>query len=142
MMNNEIYYLAYGSNLNVAQMAYRCPQAVKVGSTILKGWELEFKTYLTIKPNPKKEVPLGVWKVNKRDERSLDIYEGYPTFYRKEFIEIELDGKKVQALVYIMNNVRGVQPPSSIYWNTCIQGYKDFGFNSKYLVEALGNSQN
>ena len=70
MMNNEIYYLAYGSNLNVAQMAYRCPQAVKVGSTILKGWELEFKTYLTIKPNPKKEVPLGVWKVNKRDERS------------------------------------------------------------------------
>lgn len=136
----KIYYLAYGSNLNIEQMKYRCPRAVKVGSTILKGWELEFKTYLTIKPNPNKEVPLGIWKVTAADERNLDIYEGYPRFYRKEYIEIEIDGKKALALIYIMNDVREIQPPSAIYWHTCIQGYNDFRFDNKYLSEALKNS--
>lgn len=29
------YYLAYGSNLSVAQMAQRCPDAVYVGTAVL-----------------------------------------------------------------------------------------------------------
>ena len=38
-MKNKKYYIAYGSNLSVEQMAYRCPDA-KLGQAVLAGWEL------------------------------------------------------------------------------------------------------
>ena len=37
------YYLAYGSNLNVRQMALRCPTAKPVGTAVIKDYELLFK---------------------------------------------------------------------------------------------------
>ena len=74
-MENKIYYLAYGSNLNVEQMSRRCPNAIKVGSITLNDYELEFRILLTIKPSKGKVVPIGVWELNKDDEASLDMYE-------------------------------------------------------------------
>ena len=32
------YYIDYGSNLNVEQMAIRCPHATILGTSELKGW--------------------------------------------------------------------------------------------------------
>ena len=104
---------------------------------MLKDYELEFRIYLSVKKAPGKEVPIGIWEVPASDEKRLDAYEGFPTFYRKEYIPIEVDGKKVKALIYIMNDVRYPEPPSRIYMQTCIQGYNDFGFDPKYLDEAL-----
>ncbi len=34
------YYLAYGSNLAVDQMLRRCPDAVQIGSAVVKDYEL------------------------------------------------------------------------------------------------------
>lgn len=135
------YYLAYGSNLNLAQMEYRCPTAKQVGTYLLKDHELEFRYFLTIKPSIGKGVPLGIFKTTEADEHSLDRYEGYPAFYRKECLTIELDGNEIQALVYIMNeSTRDIASPSERYINTCLKGYRDFGFDPKYLKEALENS--
>ena len=131
------YYLAYGSNLNLSQMRRRCPNAKKVGSFLLKGYELEFRYYLTIKKNPNSEVPLGIFEIDENDERSLDRYEGYPTHYRKEYL-----GKPIKALVYVMNEeVRGVMVPDMFYVNTCLQGCKDFGFDSGYLFKAYKEAE-
>ena len=49
------YYLAYGSNLNLRQMALRCHTAKPVGTAVIKDYELLFKgsktgAYLTIEP--------------------------------------------------------------------------------------------
>lgn len=131
------YYLAYGSNLNLNQMRRRCPNAKKVGSFLLKGYELEFRYYLTIKESPNGEVPLGIFEIDESDERSLDRYEGYPTHYRKEYLEVELNGKPIKALVYVMNEkIRGVMVPDMFYVNICLNGYDDFRFDTKYLFEA------
>lgn len=135
------YYLAYGSNLNLSQMRRRCPNAKKVGSFLLKGYELEFRYYLTIKKSPNGEVPLGIFEIDETGERNLDRYEGYPTHYRKEYLDVELNGKPIKALVYIMNEeIRGVMVPDMFYVNTCLQGYKDFGFDSGYLFKAYERS--
>ena len=37
------YYLAYGSNLDMERMGKRCPYAVVVGTTEIKGYRLLFK---------------------------------------------------------------------------------------------------
>ena len=82
------YYLAYGSNLNVWQMALRCPTAKAVGTAVIKDYELLFKgsktgVYLTIEPKSGAEVPAAVWAVETADEQRLDVYEGFPAFYYK-----------------------------------------------------------
>ena len=136
------YYLAYGSNLNLNQMRRRCPNARKVGSFLLKGYELEFRYYLTIKKNQNAEVPLGIFEIDDKDELSLDRYEGYPTHYRKEYLEVELNGKTIKALVYIMNEkIRGVMVPDTFYLRVCLEGYKDFGFDTSYLFKAYKEAE-
>jgi len=136
----KIYYLAYGSNLNERQMSFRCPNATKVGTLMLEDYELEFRLYLTIVPKKGSVVPIGVWQVSESDEKRLDAYEGYPTFYRKEYIEIEIGDTKEQALVYIMNDVRKVAPPSRQYMMTCAEGYRNFGLDNTFLIEAFNRS--
>ena len=139
---SKIYYLAYGSNLNKNQMAYRCPNAKTIGSMMLKGYELVFKSCLTIEPNKDGEVPLGIWQITKEDEKRLDRYEGYPILYRKEYIDIVIKGKKEKALVYIMNDVRKRCAHAGVYMDVCMKGYKDFKFDIDYLNEALLRSLN
>lgn len=140
MKLSRTYYLAYGSNLNLSQMRYRCPQAKPVGSMILDGFELEFRTFLTIVANPSGKVPIGIWEISSEDELRLDRYEGYPEFYRKEYLEINIGGKKEKALIYIMNDVRKVAPPDGIYMNTCIEGYQNFKLNVSFLTDAFVKS--
>lgn len=136
------YYLAYGSNLNLNQMKRRCPNAKKVGTFLLKGYELEFRYYLTIKESPNSEVPIGIFEIDDKDEIALDRYEGYPTHYRKEYLEVELNGKPIKALVYIMNEeIRGVMVPDTFYLRVCLEGYKDFGFNTSYLFKAYKEAE-
>ncbi len=39
----EKLYFAYGSNINLEQMEYRCPAAKAVGPVILENYELLFR---------------------------------------------------------------------------------------------------
>jgi hypothetical protein len=55
MKRNKILNLAYGSNLNLGQMAYRCPTAKVYGKGMLLDYQLLFKgrednAYATIEP--------------------------------------------------------------------------------------------
>ena len=145
------YYLAYGSNLNVYQMRRRCPNARVVGTAVLKDYELLFKgsktgSYLTVEKKKGSIVPLGVWEVNEDDEFYLDRYEGYPTFYYKKEIEIDVTGiitgkvRRRNAFIYIMHEERSIGIPSTQYVETCIEGYDNFGFPIRPLIEACMKS--
>lgn len=142
------YYIAYGSNLNIEQMRYRCPAATVVGTAIIKGYQLLFKgsktgSYLTIEKNETKSVPVVVWSVMESDEKALDRYEGYPSFYYKAEMEIDVIGIKTKkkyrkkAFVYIMHEDREIGIPSKYYVETCLNGYRSFGFSPRYLEEAI-----
>ena len=60
---------------------------------------------------------------------SLDSYEGYPTLYSKIYIPVKINNKKKKALIYIMNDDFDYHIPSIEYIKTCMEGYKDFGFD-------------
>ena len=87
-MANKLY-VAYGSNLNLEQMARRCPKAKVVGIGNLKDYQLTFRRVATIEPEKGAITPVGVWEITTSDERALDIYEGYPSYYRKETVTVE-----------------------------------------------------
>ena len=142
------YYIAYGSNLNINQMKRRCPTARVIGTGFIEDYELLFKGsktggYLTIEKAEGKSLPVAIWKVTQLDEQALDRYEGYPTFYYKADVEIDIKGIKTgkeyrkKAFVYIMHEDRDVGMPSKYYVMTCLEGYKTFGFSPKYLEDAL-----
>ena len=145
------YYLAYGSNLNIEQMRYRCPTAKVVGTAIIKDYELLFKgsktgSYLTIEKCDGEYVPVGVWEVTPQDELSLDRYEGYPNFYYKTEMKVGLKlpgGKyrKIDAFVYIMHEERPLGIPSPFYVRTCMNGYFAFGFKREHLIKAIEKSK-
>ena len=40
-MEYKRLYIAYGSNINLEQMANRCPNSKVIGKEMLKGYELE-----------------------------------------------------------------------------------------------------
>lgn len=145
------YYLAYGSNLNVRQMAWRCPTAKAIGTAVIKDYELLFKgsktgAYLTIEPMVGAEVPVAVWSVELADEKRLDVYEGFPAFYYKAELDLPVryfSGKTVvrTAFVYIMHEERPLRLPSGSYVRTCLDGYRNFGFDERVLFTALENSR-
>ena len=141
------YYLAYGSNLNIRQMAYRCPSARIIGTSVIPDYELLFKgsktgSYLTIEQKEGSQVPVAVWEVTEHDEEKLDSYEGFPTFYYKAEMELPVKGirsgkiRKRNTFVYIMHEDRPLGLPSSRYFQTCCEGYDSFNFDPKYLIDA------
>lgn len=140
------YYIAYGSNLSVEQMAVRCPDAKVVGNAILYGWQLLFKRYATIEPNPKKNTPVLVWEISEKDERNLDRYEGFPDFYYKKDLDIEVfpikggEPEQKTAMVYIMADGNRLCGPSEIYYRILKEGYKAFHFPAHILEQALADS--
>ena len=137
------FYLAYGSNLNLEKMKIRCNKATPIGTIILNNYRLAYKgseddyAYLTIEKCENSTVPLGIFAITSRDEKALDKYEGYPGFYYKEYIPIQVNGKIKEAMIYIMNDEYDYHLPSDSYIKTCEKGYDDFGFNKEILREAL-----
>lgn len=137
------YYLAYGSNLNLNQMSYRCPSARPIGKINLKDYRLVYKgraddyAYLTIEKCEGAIVPLGVFEVSYFDILSLDTYEGYPTFYSKCYIPIKIGDKTKKALIYVMNKNFDYHLPRLEYIETCLEGYNDFGFDRAILDKAF-----
>ncbi|MDR0531378.1 MAG: gamma-glutamylcyclotransferase, partial [Oscillospiraceae bacterium] len=145
MREKRIIYLAYGSNLNIAQMAHRCPDARPWGTTLLRGYRLTFwgadnHAYATIVPAQGETVPVALWSVNAKDELSLDRYEGFPHLYRKEFVKVPWGKRTVSAMVYIMNRGK-VGFPSKFYFETVFEGYDDFKLDPEPLFQALWDAQ-
>lgn len=147
-MEQRRYYLAYGSNLNVPQMRRRCPDATIVGTAMIPDYQLLFKgsktgAYLTIEKKPGSSVPVGVWSVTAHDEAELDVYEGFPSFYYKKEMTVEVKGiksgkkRKRKAFVYIMREERELGAPSQFYVDVCKAGYETFGFDPEFLREAI-----
>lgn len=133
-------YLAYGSNMNLEQMARRCPTAKVVGHTMLENWRLIFNGVASVERSKGGSVPVVVWDIKPSDEAALDVYEGWPRLYRKEMRRIELDGKRINAMIYIMNNVRHHSQPHESYYNTIREGYISAGFDTKILEMAAEQS--
>jgi len=78
-----------------------------------------------------------IWSVGPKDEIALDRYEGYPRFYDKESVELEVDGESVSAFVYVMTEGHLLGIPSDFYLKTIEEGYQAAGFDTEILERAV-----
>lgn len=144
-MENTTLYIAYGSNLNLEQMAHRCPTAKVAGDSKLTGYQLRFRggrhgAVATVEKKRGGSVPILVWEITPADEAALDRYEGWPHLYRKETVRVRLNGKSVSAMIYIMNEGRPLGAPSPYYYNVIAEGYRDAGFDINFFKQAVRDS--
>ena len=140
------YYVAYGSNLDVDQMLRRCPDALTISRSTIDGYKLVFRGnsrsgVANIEPCDGASVPVGIWSISPSDEDALDWYEGVPRLYVKQVFTLQVRGKKVKGMAYIMTPGHAITPPAKQYLNTIMEGYKDFGFDPSPLLAAAAEAR-
>ena len=110
------YYFAYGSNLHHSQMKKRCPNCRFIKKIILYNYSLSFRSKHGAADIEKKigaKVYGALYLISKAAEKRLDIYEEYPTLYKKMFFKYY--NKKV--MTYIMVKKTKLVPPTTKYLN-------------------------
>ena len=136
----DTMYFAYGSNINLEQMAYRCPDATVVGPVALENYELLFRRggFATIAPSEGGKVHGLLWSITPDCERSLDRYEGYPRFYDKRMVTVrDGEGWSLSVMAYIMDErFREPMLPSATYYNGIREGYQQNGLPVAALKKA------
>jgi len=129
-------YFAYGSNLNHFQMKRRCKDSIFLKKINLKDFKLTFRSKyraadIQVKRNSL--VPGALFEISKSDEKKLDLYEDYPTLYKKYYFTYQ--GKKV--MTYTMSDKTPFTFPTERYLNIVKRGYKDCNLNIEFLKRAL-----
>lgn len=142
----EKLYFAYGSNMSLGQMEYRCPQASVVENVWVDGYRLAFCSQnpesgvATILPEEGSHVNGVLWKITAECEKALDRYEGYPRLYGKEVVHVKnADGKEREVMVYTMNEPYKDSPsrPADFYLKGILDGCRENGLPVKPVIDAV-----
>ena len=114
-------YAAYGSNMDPAQMAERCPHSPQAGTGWLDGWRLTFGgedigwegALATVVEDeaPDARVFVVLYEVAETDELALDRWDGATLgYYSKLRVRVAtLDGDAL-AWLYVLNDYEGGLP--------------------------------
>lgn len=141
MANVPLYYFAYGSNLNKGDMLVRCPGAKPLTPAQLLDWRLTFRGVADIEPARGRTVLGALWRLEKADVRSLDRYEGAPSLYARQLIEVETETGPIEAMTYVMTSDEYLGLPSAWYFERIARGYRDWQLSLKMLRTALDETK-
>ncbi|OBI79833.1 poly-gamma-glutamate hydrolase family protein [Mycobacterium sp. E740] len=127
-------YFAYGSNLNVGQMALRCPDAADPRPAKLADhdWLINERGVATVEPFDGSEVHGVVWQLNDHDLAVLDSAEGVPVRYRRDRLTVHTDDGPAEAWVYIDHRVEP-GPPRPGYLERIIDGAHHHGLPKRWV---------
>lgn len=138
-------YFAYGSNMDLNQMAFRCPDAEVLETVRLEGYRLAFRSnggnrgVATILPDPDSHVDGVLWEISPEDERNLNFYEGFPRLYGKRTLTVvNRLGKEVEAMAYVMNAPYKDRPtvPGASYLRGILRGCQQNGSDTRPVLAA------
>jgi hypothetical protein len=143
-MTKRRTYVAFGSNLDTAQMARRCPSARPLAAIELAGYRLAFTGHskrwgggvATVVRDAKSSVPALLYELTLADERRLDGFEGYPGVYGKRTVQVLARGKRGRSAFLYVLPARQVAEPALDYLLLIARAYREFGFDVRPLMRA------
>jgi gamma-glutamylcyclotransferase (GGCT)/AIG2-like uncharacterized protein YtfP len=130
-------YFAYGSNLNITDMRARCLDARPGVPARLEGWRLTFRGVADIEPAEGRTVHGALWWLSPRDIRALDRYEGAPSNYRRQIIEVKTGEGRLTAMTYVMTHGDYLGLPSPWYLGRIETGFEEWGLPRSELLRAV-----
>ena len=135
-------YFAYGANLNLDGMKYRCPGFKPIASAVCPDYRFAFKGVADIEICPGENVYGALYLLNRKHMQALDRFEGFPRLYIKKKVLVKiLDGLKPDnwtlATVYVMRNRNNYGTPSPGYLNTILTGCQQWELPQNYQKEIM-----
>ncbi len=137
-----MYYFAYGSNMDWAQMQHRCPSAGFICVARLADYRFLIGRHsrlrdcgtATVVPENGSEVWGVVYEVSDED---LLVLDGFEDGYRREniFVTALRDGDHpLEALVYIAGREDGVPLPNPRYKHHILDGARHWNLPPSYCA--------
>lgn len=135
--DKNIFYFAYGSNMDFDTMKGRCGLGNFVGfkNSVLSNYSFYFydRGVANVKPLLGDEVNGVLYKINQKCLNKLDLAEGYPNVYQREELNIRNSFGNYKAWIYIVENDDSTGNPSDSYLDSIISGAKEYGLPSAYI---------
>jgi gamma-glutamylcyclotransferase (GGCT)/AIG2-like uncharacterized protein YtfP len=135
-------YAAYGSNMDPAQMARRCPHSPQRGTGWLQDWRLTFGgedlgwegALATVVEAEGHQVFVILYEVTEQDEAALDMWDGATLgYYRKTKVRVTTLDDDVLAWLYVLNDYEGGLP-SARYLGNLADAAEIAGAPSDYVA--------
>lgn len=144
MKLEEIYYLAYGSNLHPDRLRRRVPSSRPVATATLRGYRLEFHkrgrdgsgkcdAYYT---GAAEDQVLGaVYRMAIAERWLLDRAEGLASGYHHRFERVTVDGREQEVFFYVADGayIDSSALPYNWYKALVVSGAQVHGFPQPYL---------
>lgn len=143
MAQNTVWYFAYGSNMNGAQLRQRAGEPLVEKIARLDNYELNFDKVARGGSGTgnivtaKGQVVHGVlYRLTEEQLKKLDRFEGVPEHYRRSEVNVvDEEGNKVSAQVYLARKVRRGLKPDRVYLQRILQGAEEHRLPAEYLEQ-------
>jgi len=106
-------YFAYGSNLNRAAMARRCPGARAIGQATLEGYKffVGIDGWGSVKRNAGDRVHGVLWRLTPRDIAALHAYELlHQGLYDVRHLPVRSGARRRTAMIYLLRRRAAGKP--------------------------------
>jgi hypothetical protein len=139
-------YAAYGSNMDPAQMAERCPHSPQAGTGWLHGWRLTFGgedigwegALATVVEDKEASVFVVLYEVSESDEKALDHWDAATLgYYSKLRVRVATLDEEVLAWLYVLNDYEGGLP-SARYLGIMADAAEAAGAPVEYVTGLRG----
>lgn len=135
-----VYMFSYGMNTNVTQMFLRCNRPRIVGAGLLTRYQFNFRYNADVHytGNFNDRVHGLVWELTQEDLDIIDLLEGFPTYYTREQVTVEVrESFSLTAWVYEMVNKSPLDFPSLQYQDCVVEGYMQNSIPTDQIYDAL-----
>jgi len=138
----DVWYFAYGSNLNMSQMMTRVGEWKTSAKATLKGYRLLFNVEsqrwggmaanLRKTTNPQDIIYGAIYLISNSKLCVLTDYE----HVEPQSVMVESEGKQVSANIYIFSTNRTPAKPPPAYLNTLLDGLRQHGYGEDVIEEV------
>ena len=128
----DMFYFAYGSNMDPLHMRRRCPGALLLGPALLRDWRLGFFYRSTSFPGggaadivqvPGEEVWGVLWRVSAEEMQRMDGYEDVPWGYKRQEVRVRFRGHDPLVTTYtVVQKLPRELPPVPDYRAVMLRG--------------------
>jgi gamma-glutamylcyclotransferase (GGCT)/AIG2-like uncharacterized protein YtfP len=141
-------YFAFGSNMDLEQMAQRCPSAQEVAPSVLGGYRFAYAGIsasrgagvATIARDSDSFVEGMLYSITEDDLLRLDGFEGAPHWYRRIKMNVaKWDVSLAEAWVYVLGQPLNV--PTREYHQIIKTAYDNLGLDTSPLDEAIAEAR-
>lgn len=152
---SEVYYFAYGSNLNQTQMRNRIGTCELIGIGCLPNYTVKFNkkaektdnVYANIEPQQNSCVYGAVYKLADDQLAKMDQFEGFKgnqnpeNHYEKQEFDVTLltGDSPIKVIAYVAANKYRVSEtsykPTEIYLKTILEGAVESGLPAPYIQD-------